>query len=102
MWLGTASAWIALGLGFLAERTAPHVPPAWEVLAEHENLAWWTCSAFAALSSLRLFAIRTGRDAGAFRAAQILMWLIGLGLLIATATHGGELVFRFGMGVGAP
>lgn len=102
LWLGTASAWIALGLGFLAERTAPHVPPAWEVLAEHENLAWWTCSAFAALSSLRLFAIRTGRDAGAFRAAQILMWLIGLGLLIATATHGGELVFRFGMGVGAP
>ena len=100
LWLGTASAWIALGLGLLAERTAPHVPPAWEVLAEHESLAWWTCSSFAALSSLRLYAIRTGRDAGAFRSAQILMWLIGLGLLFATATHGGELVFRFGMGVG--
>jgi uncharacterized membrane protein len=100
LWLGTASASIALGLGFLAERTAPHVPPAWEVLADHESLAWWTCAAFASLSSLRLYSVRTGRDAGMFRYAQILMWLIGLGLLIATAMHGGELVYRFGMGVG--
>lgn len=102
LWLGTASAWIALGLGLLAERTAPHVPPAWEVLAEHQTLGWWTCSTFSCLSSLRLFSVRTGRDAGAFRSAQSVLWLIGLGLLIATATHGGELVYRFGMGVEAP
>ena len=28
LWLGTASAWVAMGLGLLAARTAPHVPPA--------------------------------------------------------------------------
>ena len=28
LWLGTASAWVAGGLGLLAEKTAPHVAPA--------------------------------------------------------------------------
>lgn len=99
LWLGTLSAWAALGLGLLAEKTAPHVPLAWEVLAEHEALAWRTVAVFTALSLLRLYAVRTGRDAGKLRAAQVLLWVIGLGLLAATAMHGGELVFGFGVGV---
>jgi uncharacterized membrane protein len=102
LWLGTLSAWTALGLGLLAEKTAPHVPLAWEVLAEHEELGWWTVAVFSVLSGLRLFAVRTGRDAAKVRAAQILFWMIGLGLLLATAMHGGELVFGFGVGVRAP
>lgn len=102
LWLGTLSAWAALGLGLLAEKAAPHVPLAWEVLAEHEELGWWTVAVFSALSSLRLFAVKTGRDAGKTRAAQALCWIIGLGLLFATAMHGAELVFGFGVGVGAP
>lgn len=100
--LGTLSAWATLGLGLLAEKTAPHVPMAWEVLADHETLAWWTVSLFSGLSSLRLYAVRTGRDAGAWRAAQALLWAIGLGLLAATARHGAELVYGFGVGVRAP
>jgi len=102
LWLGTATAWAALGLGLLAEKTAPHVPPAWETLADHETLAWCTVAAFSALSSLRFYAVKTGRDSGKLRAAQLSLWVLGAGLLIATAMHGGELVFGFGMGVGAP
>ena len=102
LWLGTLSAWAALGLGLLAEKTAAHVPTAWEVLAEHEELAWWTVAVFSALSSLRQFAVRTGRDAGKFRVAQVLLWILGLGLLVSTAMHGAELVYGFGVGVGAP
>ena len=102
LWLGTLSAWAALGLGLLAEKTAPHVPSAWEVLAEHEELAWWTCALFRALSTLRLFAVKAGRDAGKVRAAQALLWVIGLGLLVATAMHGAELVYGFGVGVRTP
>ena len=101
LWLGTLSAWATLGLWLLAQKTAPHVPLAWEVLAEHEELAWWTCAVFSALSGLRVFAVKTGRDAGKVRAAQALLWAIGLGLLVATAMHGGELVYGFGLGVGA-
>lgn len=97
--LGTVSAWAALGLGLLAERTAPHVPPAWEVLADHKALAWWTVAVFSALAALRRFAVRTGRDSGRWRAAQGILWVIGAALLAATARHGGELVYKFGMGV---
>ncbi|MBI5246364.1 MAG: hypothetical protein HY923_04235 [Elusimicrobia bacterium] len=102
LWLGTLSAWTTLGLGLLAEKSAPHVPLAWEVLAEHEELGWWTAAVFSALSGLRLFAVRTGRDAGKVRVAQALLWVLGLGALVATAMHGAELVYGFGVGVRAP
>lgn len=102
LWLGTLSAWAALALGLLAEKTAPHRALAWEVQAEHEELAWWTVAAFTTLSLLRLYAVRRGPDAGKLRAAQVLLWMIGLGLLVATAMHGAELVYGFGVGVKAP
>ena len=79
-------------LGWLAEQTAPHVPAAWEVLSEHETLAWWAVGFFTALSSARFLGWLKGRG---FAAA----WLLCYGVLAAAAWHGGELVFRFGMGV---
>ena len=39
LWLGTLPAFGAAVLGWLAKRTAPHVPSAWETLAEHQELA---------------------------------------------------------------
>lgn len=99
LWLGTLSAWAALGLGLLAEKTAPHAPLAWEALADHETLAWWTCSAAGALSSLRIFLMKTGRDGVRWRWAMIALWMAVLALLAATAMHGGELVYKFGVGV---
>lgn len=93
LWLGTLGLLAALGSGFLAEETAPHVPAAWEVLEEHETLAWCTVGVFAALSAWRRF---RGLQ---FRRTALAVWLAGAGLLIATGWHGGELVFRFGMGV---
>jgi uncharacterized membrane protein len=99
LWLGTLSAWAALALGLLAERTAPHKPLAWEVLADHKTLAWWTCGVFTVLSALRGWLAATRRDGARWRAAVLLLWLAGFGLLFATAQHGGELAYRFGMGV---
>ena len=99
LWLGTFAAWTALAFGFLAERTAPHKPLAWEVLADHKTLAWWTCGVFTALSLLRFWATERGLDAGRWRAAQLFLWLAGFALLLATARHGGELVYDFGMGL---
>ena len=93
LWLGTASAWAAAGLGWLAEKTAPHAPPAWEILAEHQELAYWTLGAFTTLSLWRFWR-------PSHRAVFIGAWFAALALLLATAFHGGELVFKFGMGVG--
>ncbi len=97
--LGVLAAWTTLGLGYLAENTAPHKPLAWEVLADHETLAWWTCGVFSALALLRGFVLTRRRDAGAWRAAQLALWVLGFAFLAATAQHGGELVYGFGMGV---
>lgn len=95
LWLGTASAWAATGLGLLAAKTAPHVPPAWETLADHKTLAYWTVGLFTALSVWRLvFRDRWPR-------AFLIAWLAAAGVLIVTAYHGGELVFTHNMGTAA-
>ncbi|MBI3298942.1 MAG: hypothetical protein HYZ75_12300 [Elusimicrobia bacterium] len=102
LWLGTAGAWAALGLGLLAERTAPHVPSAWEVLGEHETLAYWTCGVFSAVSAAAVWSARKGEAGPRWgRAALAVLWLAGLGLLVATAEHGGRLVFDHNMGTAA-
>ena len=93
LWLGTLAAWAALGLGLLAEKTAPHVPPAWETLAEHEELAWWTVGLFSGLSLWRWRLPEKGKT------LLLLSWLAAAAVLVATAWHGGELVYKFGMGV---
>lgn len=91
--IGTVSAWAALGLGLLAQRTAPHVPLAWETLAEHKELGFWTSGLFTALSIWRFWMKRK------WEKAFLLLWLASLCVLISTAWHGGELVYKFGMGV---
>ena len=93
LWVGAVAAWATLGLGLLAEETAPHVPPAWQTLNRHETLAWWTAGVFTALA---LWRWRLGRwREGVF----LMLWTAACGLLLTTAYFGGELVFTHGMGV---
>lgn len=103
LWLGAAGAWAALGLGLLAENTAPHVPGAWEVLAEHEELAWWTCG-LATASAVFAFWLRRRAEAAPRWGRVVLsaLWLAAVALAAATAKHGGELVYDHGMGVVKP
>lgn len=96
LWLGAAAAWAALGLGLLAEDRAPHVPAAWHALHEHEELAWWTAGLFTFLSVWRW---RLGRR---WEEAFLAAWLAAICVLLATAYHGGELVYFFGVGVASP
>ncbi len=95
LWLGTASAGIAAGLGYLAKRTAPHVPSAWETLATHETLAYWTVGLFTVLSLWRRFF----RDR--WPVVFVFAWLAATAALSMTAYYGGELVFTHNMGTAA-
>jgi len=99
LWLGTLSAWAALGFGLLAEKWAPHKPLAWEVLADHKTLGFWTCGVFSVFALLRLWTTQRGRSPDQWRALQLLFWIGGLALLLATGQHGGRLVYDFGMGL---
>ena len=99
LWAGTVSAAAAVGLGLLAEETVPHVPAAWEVLEEHEELAFWTLGLFAALSLIRVLLRKKwdGLDSK-WKLLCLAGWGIALGVLFATAQHGGELVYDHGVG----
>jgi uncharacterized membrane protein len=93
LWAGVVTLWAAAASGLVAERTAPRVPPALEVLHEHRALGLWTTGLFTALAAGRIFLRQRW---------TVLQLLVGLGaaaLLVSTAVHGGELVYGFGMGV---
>ena len=74
------------------EDTVPHVPTAWRTMNEHKTLAFWTAGLFTALSAWRFF---FGRR---YEKAFLLGWVLAAGVLAATGWHGGELVFRHGVG----
>ncbi len=93
LWTGTAAAWAALGLGLLAEETAPHVPAAWEALANHKMVAWKLVTIFTGASFWRW---SQGRKREWVLA---LAWLFGLGALLTVGYFGGRVVFAYGMGV---
>lgn len=93
LWSGTLSLWAAVGLGLLAEKTAPHVPLAWEVLYEHRVFAFWTAGVFSGLSIGWIFFRRKSR------LWLFFIWLLALGLLGVTGFRGGQLVFEYGMGM---
>lgn len=100
LWLGAASVWAAVGLGLLAERTAEHVPMAWEVLAHHEELAYWTGGIFSGLAVWRIWMHRRSYEVGRWIKVTFLAgWVLAVGVLMYTAQHGGQLVYEYGMGV---
>lgn len=100
LWLGAATAWLAVLLGHVAEDSAPHVPPAWRTLHDHEELATWTAGWYTALSVAVFWLRRQGRPGRWSKPAIAAFWLLGWAGLLRTAYLGGELVFTHGMGVG--
>lgn len=99
LWLGSIALWAAVGLGFLAEQTAPQVPQALEMLEEHEELGMMVAGTFTALSLVRFVFRKKWRGLRGWRWSYCGVWTILAGLLALTAFYGGQLVFRFGVGV---
>jgi len=81
-------------------------PSAEIAMHEHENLALWTLCAFAGVTLLRVLVSWLGRrdprvHFGFFRLLALLAAIAAQGLLCLTADHGGALVYRHELGVGA-
>lgn len=96
LWLGTAFGLVTGLAGWDAYNTVAHDTPSHEAMTEHRNWALAALSVFVVLSVWAIMHVRKQRKAGALFVAVL---LAGGALLTSAAWHGGELVYRYGLGV---
>lgn len=96
LWLGALVTIITVGAGFYAFNTVDHDDPSHVVMLEHRNLALGT---FAIVLILAAWSWRKYRPAKQVSTSFLAVALFAGGLLVSTAWHGAELVFRHGLGV---
>jgi len=99
--IGTVSTFVAYYSGQEAGEYLKLSKPALEVLNHHSQLALYTLLFFSFYITVRL-ALTWNRDTikRALHIGLIIGAFAGLGLLYATAEHGGELVYGYGVGTG--
>jgi uncharacterized membrane protein len=96
LWLGAGLTVLTVIAGVLAYNSVAHDTPSHEAMTEHRNLALVTAGLFFAVAVWSWLRARSGQGANAL---MLVLLLVGGGLLASTAWHGGELVYRFGLGV---
>lgn len=96
LWLGTLATIFTIAAGWYAFNTVEHDDPSHEVMLVHRNLALMTFIVVVVLASWSWRKFRPAKQVSlSFLAAAVL----AAGLLVSTAWHGAELVFRHGLGV---
>jgi uncharacterized membrane protein len=96
LWLGAGITLLTVAAGVLAYNSVAHDTPSHEAMTEHRNWALVTAALFIGLAIWSWLRVRADK-------AQSLVLLVGLligGVLLAsTAWRGGEVVYRYGLGV---
>ncbi|MDT8382872.1 MAG: DUF2231 domain-containing protein [Gammaproteobacteria bacterium] len=96
LWLGAAVTVLTVIAGIVAYNSVAHDTPSHAAMTEHRNWALLTAVLFLVLavwSALRARAKRT------INGPLLAGLLLAGGLLLTTAWHGGEIVYRYGLGV---
>ena len=96
LWLGTLVTIVTIAAGWYAFNTVEHDDPSHVVMKRHRALALGT---FAVVLILAAWSWLKYRPAKQVNAIFLVSALFAAGLLVATAWHGAELVFRHGLGV---
>ena len=97
---GAVSAMVAAGFGDIALDAAVDKGFPEASLEEHEELAGTTITIFGVLALIMLVAMwKKLQLSGAKAAVFVLAILAGTGMLLSTAYHGGELVYKDGVNV---
>jgi len=96
LWLGIGFAVITVIAGWYAYNTVAHDTPSHAAMTEHRNWALVTLAVFVLLGVWSVWRHRAGTEPNAPFLAGL---VIALALLMSTAWHGGELVYRYGLGV---
>jgi len=98
--LGTASLLPAIVAGFLAENSLTLTPAGGEAVADHERLGLMVFGVFVPLLLMKAWG--RGRPPENWRGLYAAGLLVGVGLTVAAAYHGGFMVYELGVGVAAP
>jgi hypothetical protein len=87
---------ITLTAGYFAYNSVAHDTPSHEAMTDHRNWAFATAACFAVLTIWSIGVYRKQQIPGT---AFLLFALLSGGLLASTGWHGGEAVYRYGLGV---
>lgn len=96
LWIGTGFALITVVAGFLAYNSVNHDTPSHAAMIVHRN---WALGTIAVLLPFTFWAWWEHRTNKPKKVSFLVVALLLLGLLFLTAWRGGELVYRYGLGV---
>jgi uncharacterized membrane protein len=97
---GAVGGVLAVLSGLEAEDHLAHGEAVHEAMEKHETLALWTLGIFAVLAIWRIF--RENKMGSGERTLSLLASVVGVGVLLATASQGGKLVFDHAAGIPTP
>ncbi|VAX10941.1 hypothetical protein MNBD_GAMMA26-1774 [hydrothermal vent metagenome] len=96
LWFGAGITVITVAAGFHAYNTVAHDAPSHAVMTDHRNWALATAPLFIGLALWSITRVWTGKALGGW---FVIALLIAQLLLLSTAWRGGEVVYRYGLGV---
>ena len=96
LWLGSGFAVLTAIFGWLAVDSVDHDTPSHLAMITHRN---WALATLVLVVPLALWSLAKHREDGDISLGFIAVLIIVQGLLLSTAWHGGELVYRHGLGV---
>ncbi len=96
LWIGAGVSLLTLAAGVYAYNTVAHDTPSHEAMTEHRNLALIT---LALLVPVVVWSVKAHRQGKTLGLGFVALFLVVGGLLGSTAWHGGEVVYRYGLGV---
>lgn len=96
LWLGAIVTLITVAMGFVAYNTVAHDTASHAAMTVHKNWALVTASVFLFLAAWSAVRARAGLGINNLILVGL---LVGGGLILTTAWHGGEAVYRYGLGV---
>lgn len=96
LWIGMGFTLLTVAAGWYAYNTVAHDAPSHLAMTEHRNWAMATFALLLGIAGWEYYLSRRGRAKGWLHTGLL---VIAAGLLLTTAWHGGELVYRYGLGV---
>ncbi len=96
LWVGAVISLFTATAGWFAFNSVNHDTPSHEAMIEHRNLALITLAMFLPIALWSVARYRAGKP---IQILFLVALLVAQGLLLSTAWHGAELVYRHGLGV---